>query len=56
MWWYAIFPATFALQALLVAVYVARAKRGKSSELSGSVLAVVLLVMWIVVDMPFRPE
>jgi hypothetical protein len=33
MWWYAIFPATFALQALLVAVYVARAKRGKSSEL-----------------------
>jgi hypothetical protein len=56
MWWYAIFPAAFALQALLVAVYVARAKRGKSSELSGSVLAVVLVVMWIVVVMPFRPE
>jgi hypothetical protein len=45
---YWIAPAMLALQALMVGRYLSTAKPGtKRTELLGTVLAVVLLVMWV---------
>ena len=47
----------FAAQASLATVYVVGAVRSrKTNELVGSVLAVLMLAMWIAVVIPFAPR